>query len=451
MRITLFLIFALLTLLPSVSYPQDGWKAGTARTNITPEENMWMAGFASRTKPSDGILHDLWAKALVLEDAQGKRALLITTDILGFPRELSERIRQQLFDKHKLTKEQVILSSSHSHSSPVLENSLTSVYPLYDREADKIKRYTVLLERKIIDLATTALQSLQPVKLYSQNGVVRFQVNRRNNEEKNIRSLSELKGPNDYSVPVIKVQNAQSEIVAIIFGYACHPTVLTGYQWSGDYPGFAQIGLEKAFPKANAMFFQGAGADQNALPRTTVPLARQYGRELASAVERVLEDKMDELSPRLTTVYSEIDLLLSSPPDESELQNIVQTTSGYSKRWAATMLEKIKKKEVLITSYPYPVQAWMIGEQPLVTLGGEVTIEYAIKIKQIFGNHTFVMTYANDLMGYIPSLKILKEGGYEGERAQMVYGLPAKWDASIETTILNEVIRIGKKAGFPLP
>src|SRR5690606_12653490 len=102
-----------------------------------------------------------------------------------------------------------------------------------------------------------------------------------------------------------------------------------------------------------------------------------------------------------------------------------------------------------MTSYPYPVQVWMIGEQPLFSLGGEVTIEYTLKIKQMFGNNVFVAAYTNDVMAYIPSLKVWREGGYEGETSQMVYGMPSKWEPSIESEILYKLFELGKKAGVP--
>ena len=46
----------------------DTWKAGAASVMITPEESMWMAGYGARTRPASGLLNDLHAKALVLED-----------------------------------------------------------------------------------------------------------------------------------------------------------------------------------------------------------------------------------------------------------------------------------------------------------------------------------------------------------------------------------------------
>jgi hypothetical protein len=100
---------------------------------------------------------------------------------------------------------------------------------------------------------------------------------------------------------------------------------------------------------------------------------------------------------------------------------------AYQKRWAAHLLQKIERGEVLVNSYPYPVEVWKLGDQPLIALGGEVVVEYANALKQIFGQDIFVFGYSNDVMAYIPNVSILKEGGYEGSSSQMVYGLPATW------------------------
>ena len=58
------------------------WKAGVSKVVITPEQPMWMAGYSMRDHPANGtIINNLWAKALILEDMTGKKALLITTDL----------------------------------------------------------------------------------------------------------------------------------------------------------------------------------------------------------------------------------------------------------------------------------------------------------------------------------------------------------------------------------
>lgn len=427
-----------------------GWKAGVARELITPEYSMWMAGYAARNRPSEGVLHDLWAKALAIEDSRGYKAVLVTTDIIGYPKNISDRIRNRIGAKYGLTRSQIILNGSHTHSGPVMYNAGPSSYPLDQEQLSKVREYSAKFENQIVELVGRAIGSMVPADIYSQNGVVRFQVNRRNNIEASSNRINDLKGPNDYAVPVIKVENKAGELMAVAFGYACHATVLSIYQFSGDYPGFAQIEFEKSHPGVTAMFFQGAGADQNPLPRRTIPLAQQYGRELAAAVERVLNEDMVKLEPHLSTAYSEINLQFAgTTPTKEELKQIIQDSSSsaypaYLKLTAKGLLEKLERGESLMTSYPYPCAVWKIGAQPVMILGGELLIEYAIELKKKFGPDIFVVGYSNDVMSYIPSETVLKEGGYEGTRSP-IFTTP--WHMNIQSSILDEMARLAEKAG----
>lgn len=423
------------------------WKAGISEVNITPENPMWMAGYAFRDRPAEGTLHDLWAKALALEDADGRRAVLVTADLLGFPKDLSDLIRDRVKETLGLSRAQILLNSSHTHAGPVLEGALEGIYPLDEHHQQLVKQYTRELEDQIVKLIKDAIDAMEPARLYAGNGIARFQVNRRNNDEATLSKKTELKGPNNFDVPVLKIENRAGEMMAIAFGYACHPTTLNNFKWSGDFPGFAQIELEKAYPGVTALFFQGAGADHNPMPRFTVPLAEQHGRTLAAAVRRILKEEMRELAPRLSTAYTEVDLHLSTPPSKEDFLILSEELTGYQQRWAARMYAKLEQGETLETSYPFPLQVWQLGDQVLMSLGGETVIEYAIQLKRLFGENTFVLGYSNDVMAYIPSTKILLEGGYEGEISQRVYGLPAKWAADIETVILREMIKLAKQAG----
>ncbi len=427
----------------------ETWKAGVARVVITPPQSMWMAGYASRTGPSEGKLQDLWAKALALEDANGAQAVLVTADLVGLPKNISDNIRNRLMEKFNLSRAQVILNSSHTHTGPVLQDALFDIYPLDSHQLELIKGYSLWFEDQIVALVGEALSAMAPAQLYANNGVARFQVNRRNNQEATLLQQTELKGPNDYAVPVIKVENASGDLVAVAFGYACHPTVLNGNQWSGDYPGFAQAELEKLYPGTTALFFQGAGGNQNPLPRRSVALAKQYGKTLASSVERVLEDDEDmlALSPKLLTSYSEVELTLEISNQE-ELNQVAAEFTDYQQQWAKNMLNKMSKGKTFESSYPYPMQIWGLGQQLLVSIGGEPVVEYAIGIKQIFGPNTFVMGYSNDVMGYIPTAAILREGGYEGLASQRAYGMPGKWQADVESTIYDELLQMAKRLGI---
>src|SRR5665647_881543 len=409
-----------------------------------------MAGYANRDHPSEGKIVDLWAKALVLEDSVGKQVVLVTADLVGIPKTLSDHIRDQLKRRFNLSRSQIAINTSHTHTGPVLTNALVDIYPVDSSQQQKIDEYTNKLGEKIVALVDKALHTMEPVQLYAGNGVTRFQVNRRNNVESTLSSQSHLNGPNDYAVPVIKVENKKGELIAVAFGYACHNTVLAGYKWSGDYAGFAQLDLEKTHPGVTALFLQGCGADQNPLPRRTVQLAQQYGKDLAAAVDRVLDEDMQLLSPHLTTAYSEVELSLNTPPSKEELLKKAAESSDYQKRWANHLLKNIDRGEALRTSYPYPVEVWSLGGQPIIILGGEVVVEYAIELKRIFGQNVFVLGYSNDVMSYIPTAKILQEGGYEGAGSQMVYGLPNTWKSNIEAVILQQVLQVAREAGIPI-
>jgi hypothetical protein len=443
------LIFSINYSVASADQPADstGWKAGISRAIITPGEPIWLAGYASRTHPSDGVIADIWVKVLAIEDAKGKKAVLITSDLLGFPKKMSDRIRNQIAIRYGLTRSQIILSYSHTHSGPVLMDALFDIYPLDDKQLNIIQEYSDYLEKKITDLTGQAIKAMVPAQIFSRSGITRFQVNRRNNTEASLTAQSILEGPNDFAVPVLKVTDPSGNIMAIAFGYACHATVLDIYQISGDYPGFAQVELEKSYPGATAMFFQGAGADQNPLPRRTIPLARQYGKELAASVERVLSESMRGLDPVLSTAYAEVDLPFSEPPSKESLEKTAGEAEGYQKSWATNQLKTLRDNGSRMKSYPYPVQVWKLGDQAIMALGGELVVEYSIGLKKIFGPELFVLGYVNDDMAYIPTEIILEEGGYEGESSQMVYGMPAKWSPGIEARIIEEMKRLALKAG----
>ena len=183
-------------------------------------------------------------------------------------------------------------------------------------------------------------------------------------------------------------------------------------------------------------------------------LAQQYGMELTAAVERVLDEDMKPLSPQLSTAYKEVELPYTDMPSKEELTKITEKSSTYpswQKNWASLTLGKITKGEKIETSYPaYPCQVWKLGDQAIMVLGGELVVEYDIRLKQLFGQDIFVLGYSNDVndrVSYIPSVTILNEGGYEGIRSQLSSGLPGTYKPEIETIILNEMIKLSEQVG----
>jgi neutral ceramidase len=443
------ILFCFVGLLVSFDQPRANaafWKAGAAKAVITPKEPLWMAGYASRTRPASGTLHELCARVLVLEDARGHRAVLVSTDLLGIPRSISENVCRELKSKYGLPREAVMLNASHTHCGPVLRGALCDAYPLDAAEKKKIEAYSVELERAIVRAVGEALGHTAPASVSIGQGSTDFAVNRRNNREPDVPALRAghaLGGPSDHTVPVLAVRHPDGKLLAIVFGYACHNTTLGIQEWNGDYAGFAESNLEAAHPGATALFFMGCGADQNPVPRRTVELARKYGGMMSSAVETVLSGKMESLAPELRAHYETVTLPLGAAPTRAELAAQSREPTAYVARWATRLLAELDAGRTLPRTYPYPIEVWQLGGKQLwIALGGEVVVDYAIRFKDRYGPETWVSAYANDVMAYIPSLRVLKEGGYEGNTSMMVYGMPAaRWGTDVEEIIAAGVDR----------
>jgi hypothetical protein len=423
------------------------WKAGTAKADITPKKPIWMAGYGGRTKPSEGTLHPLWAKALALEDAKGNRAVIIGTDTLGMTASIYANLKARLAKEHKLQPEQIMLNASHTHTGPVLRGGLYDIYPLNAAHIKRIEEYSARLENEIVRITGEALKNLEPVTLKHGIGITRFGVNRRENKPYSdvpkLIAAQALKGPIDHDVPVLAVYKGL-ELKAVVFGYACHSTTLGIQKFSGDYSGFTQIALEKSHPGALALFSAGCGADINPLPRRVVHLAERYGLMLAAAVEETLLQKMQPLEPRLTTRIKTIPLEYGALPEPAALAAAAKNQTNYRGRWAARML-KLQADDDVPKTYPYPIQCWRVGDLLWLTMGGEVVVDFSLKFKKQYGPRTWVTSYCNDVMAYIPTFRVLQEGGYEGQSSMAVYGLPAdRWKENVEDLVtegINQLVR----------
>jgi hypothetical protein len=449
-RFSFLSILAVLSLAisPGVAPAADPWQAGVAKANITPPQFMWMAGYASRDHVAEEKLTDLWAKALLLQDPQGNRALLITLDLVGIDRPLSQSICQKLMQKHGLQREQIALNCSHTHTGPVVARNLRPMHYLQLSEEQKklVDQYAAFLEESIVKAVDQAFANLAPSSITSGSGRATFATNRRNNVEAKVpelREFGQLKGPVEHDVPVLAVRSPEGKLRAVTFGYACHSTVLSSYQWSGDYPGFAQIALEEKHPDMVALFWAGCGGDQNPLPRRTVELAKHYGQTLAQSVEAVLAAPMMPVDGSLAASYQEIDLPLGSIPSRDDLIRDTQSKDKYIAARATTLLEDVDAGHPLPATYPYPISVWKLGpDVQWVFLGGEVVVDYAVRLKaELTGPKTWVAGYSHDVMAYIPSRRVLTEGGYEGGGAMVYYGLPAPWSPEVEERIVAEVHR----------
>lgn len=427
------------------------YRAGVARMKITPERPLYLTGYAARTHASEGVLVDLWAKALAVEDAKGGRVVIVTTDLIGLPRGISDLVSARIEKEYGLERSRLLLNSSHTHTGPALRGNLVPMLDLTPQESAAIDEYSAGLADKLVSVAGAALGKLKPARLAYGEGSAGFAANRRQPTPNGVIIGVNPSGPRDLAVPVLRVTAPDGALLAVLFGYACHNTTLGAdiYKFSGDYAGFAQAAFESAHQGATALFVQLCGADQNPNPRGTVAHAEQYGRTLASEVDRVLSGKLQPVRGTIRTAFRSIDLAFA-PQEREKFQKDLASTNASEVRRARLMLAAYDSGHP-VRRLAYPVQALRFGKGlTIVALGGETVVDYALRIKREAGRSKeplIVAGYSNEVSCYIPSLEVLKGGGYEPVVSMIYYGQPGPFTEGIEETVMGGVHSVLKRVG----
>ena len=440
---------SLLAILSCVTFavaaePAATWRAGVATANITPKTNMWMGGYAARTHPSTGIAQDLHAKALAVADAEGGRFVFITVDSIGIPRELRKKMESRLAQSYQLQPHQFVLTASHTHSAP--EFRAGRVPPEVPGGEQASQAYLKNLEDTFHALVGKAVGALSPARISYSRARAGFAMNRRlPRPDGEFVNSPNPEGPVDHDVPVLRVDGADGQLRAILFGYACHNTTLTqaNYEFCGDYAGYAQQYLQEDHPGATALFMTGCGGDQNPYPRGTLPLAQLHGRTLATAVDAALGTRAKALTGNVASAFAETTLRYSPAPSRAEYEGRLTSKDKQLAGHARRMLDRWDKDGSLPSTYSYPVQVVRLGhELTLIALGGEAVVDYSLRFKRELGGSSavWVAAYSNDVLGYIPTERVLREGGYEGLSASRLGSLhPSPWAPGLEDQIVSKV------------
>lgn len=440
------LVFAFAFVLQTSAQTPE-WKAAAAKTIITPTEPMYLAGFANREVPADGTAMELHAKALALQDAQGERFVMVTLDLVEVTVQLRDAVAEAVKARFGLPEKALLLNCSHTHCGPELRYTELEFMSFTDPlRKERCLRYNAWLKDRIIGVIGEALQQVEPATVSYGHARCGFAMNRRLKSDKPAGDPY-LNSPNpegvvDHDVPVLTVQTAAGKLSAIVFGYACHNTSMSIKQWHGDYAGHAQQLIEEAHPGSIALFMMGCGGDQNAYPRFSPIFSLRHGQSLATAVEAALDAKPKPLHGPLRIDWQTTRLDYQSIPTADQIEKRLKTGEGYEKgyevyqrKWDEKRLHAIKNTG-LRDHYDYPLQVVHFGHDlTFVALSGETCVDYSLRLKHEFKGPgaLWVAGYSNDILAYIPSRRVLQEGGYEAFRSLMYWSNPLHPDKFADT------------------
>jgi hypothetical protein len=436
-------IMASMTWMAMGSMAFGAWKAGAAKVNITPNYPVRLSGYGSRTTEHEGVKVEIWAKAMALAWDDGPPAVVITVDNCGVPATLRAQVLAEL-GAQKVMDDRLAVCSSHTHCAPMLNGMLKNMFGV-DLPADqqeRVDRYTNDLRGWMVQAAREAIAKMEPVTISRGVGNVKFAGNRRYKSPNGLINSPNPEGPTDHDLPVLKATNAQGEVIAIFTSYACHCTTLSWNFVHPDWAGIAQLHLEMMFPKAVALTAIGCGADQNPYPRRQEDLVRFHGHTLAREAMQTANGKTKPLEGPLECSTRRLKLGLDTPPTEAELKAKAESgKSLHEKYHARHFLGLLNQGQALPTEIPYVVQAWRFSDDlAMVFLNGEVVVDYSLRLKREFDrSRMWVNSYSNDVPCYIPSERVLKEGGYEGGGAMIYYLQPTKFAPGLEDKIVGAV------------
>ena len=199
-----------------------------------------MAGFAARTQPSQGTAHAAARQGARLEDARGQRLVVVTLDVLGVTAGMADRIGAAVAKRHRVSRDRLLLASSHTHSGPVVDTQLMVAYDVTPQQVRDVEAYTATFEAQVVDVVGRALT--RPRAGHAARRTTALPPSR-----PTAASSTRPDGPVDHRVPMLRV-DVGGKPKAILFSYACHNTTLpaSNVEWHGDYAGVAQAAIEAA-------------------------------------------------------------------------------------------------------------------------------------------------------------------------------------------------------------
>ncbi|MEO7315463.1 MAG: neutral/alkaline non-lysosomal ceramidase N-terminal domain-containing protein, partial [Ginsengibacter sp.] len=371
-------------------------QVGVASIDITPDGPIRLAGYGARVKSeSEGILQRLHAKALAFGSDAENPSILITVDLVGITWPITAKLGEALSKKAGINPEQLVICASHTHGGPEVGNLLNILQYRPDHFSDSllaleqlvhIAEYSEQLSQKLEEVALAALKNRKPAYVDWGQGQASFAMNRRTKG-----------GPVDPSLPLLRINNPDGSLRAVLVNYACHGTTLGGNvnEIHGDWIAEAQKIIEANHPGVTALVAVGCGADANPEPRGNLENLRNHGQEISDNVDKLIKGQLQPLTSPPVGKMKWIKLPFSHVPTVPELIELTKdkTVKGYYARLA---LDRVLRGDKIPAELDYPVQVWNFDNKlAMVNLAGEVVVDYSTRLKNELGaEHLWINGYS---------------------------------------------------------
>ncbi|NJD02912.1 MAG: hypothetical protein FIA99_10050 [Ruminiclostridium sp.] len=414
-------------------------KAGVVSVDITPAVGVVLGGNGRKDNKSRGVHDPLFANIIALNE-NNNTVVFIGLDVLGILKEDVDEIKKGITAKHTLEGKDIVITATHTHSGPNIIRIFASTYSA--RELDEIDVYRKELINKVINAADEALNGMFPCKFGYGKGIAEeFSFNRRiflkdgsfimGFEEHGLNDVDRFAGPSGYPVmSVYKITDFSGKVRAVHVNYASHPALACGegLLFSRDYVHGLTEALKERYGKDIVVLYTN-GSQGNLIPFnpfkqpfvTGFEESDRVGRGLADAAVKIIESIVMKDCLRMKTALREIELPIRKIPGDmvAIAEELLKNHAG--KDIVAHGLDPSVEADGVVKLYrcgkkteKIVIQAVNINETLIVTLPGEVFIEFGLQIIEDspFDN-TMIFGLANGYSGYIPTSEAFSQGGYE--------------------------------------
>ncbi len=429
--------------------------AGFARVDITPPLGTTMMGFGTRDMDHgcEGVHDELYVRALSLEQVD-ERALILSYDLCFLGREETNRYKGaigRLFDLHP---RQILMNTSHNHVGPSVGTWYSAGYEMSDRD------YLNQLERATVAAATQSRKSMREATLWTGATRSALPMNRRRRMDDG--RIENRPNPGGYAydkLPLCLLQDTDGKPVCLLFSISCHPSMISGFEISAEYPGAAMQRLDEHFGAACSMFLQGVGGDAKPLvigrggvdrwQPGTWDLMDEAGTMVADETLAALKDGLRQVEPRIRTATVEMQWPLEPAPSRDVFEAIVADTAPERRAknvrylWAAKSLERLDRGYTFPDAVTLSAQGVSLGKDVRIAgLEGEATAPWGKFIEDFYGDGmTLPLGYCNGTGLYLPTSEMLPEGGYEVV-SFWEYGLPSRLAPGMESEVRRALLQL---------
>ncbi len=390
---------------------ENSFYAGVSQKIITPAESVYLGGF-NFNRQSTGVHDNLYAKALVLEDAYGIKIVVVALDLLGFLRPDVLQIQEEIESRGIAFAQNVIIVSTHTHSAPDVIGYYGNLMKL---ESGRNAAYARFVAHQIIEAMELANNRLEPVNLYASV------------DSCNLCSNKRFPEIIDNEIRALFIAYKSGKLAATIVNFGCHPEVLNRHNTliTADWPGFMSDELEQKFG-GKTFFINGAlGGMVTPKEKGTYKLAENFGREIAYHVAESYKKSVKISEPQISVSRQEIAI----PLKNKLFQYLI-------------FFGLIPNKTFYDGNVITEVIGLKIGNLNIVTVPGEITPQVGLAIKKKLAEPKMVWSLANDEIGYIIQKEDWAHEKYSYERTM---SLGSETSSKMMVAIDSVIVRADKQ------